>query len=162
MSLKKIFSLFLVCSFMFVSIASANVLTFGYTDEASFVKERKADLKATKDAMEKIRIQLELAIVDFLGRVDDHGSATRNKPDMKPHPSGKNHFYYSEIDKSHIQIEITPSKSKHADYFAKIRYTEVFYEALSDSKNHKDSEFKRVSSRRVTELARYHKGKWYY
>ncbi len=160
MTLKKLCSLVLLLSFMVVTQAEA--VTFGYTDEATFIKERKAALKNTDDKMEQLAIKLEIAIADFTSRVDKHGSASKETPNMKKLDDGKYEFTYSEIKTDKIQIDISESDSAHADYFAKIRYTEVFYAGKSDSKNHADCEYKRTRSRRVTELARYHKGKWHY
>ncbi len=140
----------------------AEAASFGYNDGASFVLQRQLDLKSSKSGIEKITIQLQLAIADFISKTYEYRHKSKKNPEMKKQPSGRNRFYFSEIDTSNILYEINRSDSDHADYFAKIYYTEIFYVGFSKSTDPKDCQFEQVVSRQITELARYHKGKWHY
>ncbi len=157
---KKIYISFLLLSLVFCKIAEAK--TFSYTNAQEFINKTQSLLKTSSDTMEKLNLQLELAVVNFIERHEKHSNASKNKPAIKAHQNGQNLYYYSEIDTSHIEIEVTPSKNEQADYFGKVRYIEVFYESLCSSSVPQNCQFNKINSRRVTEFAIYKNGKWQY
>ena len=60
-----------------------------------------------------------------------------------------------------MTAEVRPSKSKHFEYVARLRYHEMTYE--SEGKTRKAAlkgPWKCVNVRRLTEMPRYAKGKW--
>ena len=75
--------------------------------------------------------------------------------------NGKFVARFTEIDPSSVTAEVRPSKSKHFQYVARLRYHEMTYE--SEGKTRKAAlkgPWKCVNVRRLTEMPRYAKGKW--
>ena len=68
---------------------------------------------------------------------------------------------YIEIDPASVEIEVFPTKDKHFTYMAKLMYVEHTYESVGNTQEEAlQGAYKRVKSRRLTELPRYAQGKW--
>lgn len=108
----------------------------------------------------QIQAKLEAFIAEYLNRCNTSVSACKTKPAVAPR-DGKMVATYIEIDPASVETEMFPTQDKHFAYMAKLRYVEHVYESVGNTQDEALSgAFKRVKSRRLTELPRYAQGKW--
>lgn len=118
--------------------------------------------KASKPAEDPAVVQakLDAFVSRYLDGCNVNSASCRTKPIVAPR-DGKMVASFIEIDPRSVQVEMYPSPSKQFAYMAKMTYVEHFYESVgSTAEEALNGVFKRVKSRRLTELPRYAQGKW--
>ena len=122
------------------------------------------DALAKKGAVQKseaqIQEELDVFVLSYVEKANKRLSVNRDKPKVTLE-GGKYVARFTEIDASSVTAEVRPSKSKHFQYVARLRYHEMTYE--SEGKTRKAAlkgPWKCVNVRRLTEMPRYAKGKW--
>lgn len=108
----------------------------------------------------QVKAKLDSFVSDYVQRCNTSVNSCRTKPSVTPR-DGKMVASYIEIDPTSVEIEVFPSQSKHFTYMAKLKYVEHTYESVGNTREEAlQGVYKRVKSRRLTELPRYAQGKW--
>ena len=108
----------------------------------------------------QIQEELNVFVFSYVEKANKRLSVNRAKPKVT-REGGKYVARFTEIDPSSVTAEVRPSKSKHFQYVARLRYHEMTYEC--EGKTRKAAlkgPWKCVNVRRLTEMPRYAKGKW--
>ena len=108
----------------------------------------------------QIQEELDVFVLNYVEKANKRLTVNRAKPKVTQE-GGKFVARFTEIDTSSVTAEVRPSKSKHFQYVARLRYHEMTYE--SEGKTRKAAlkgPWKCVNVRRLTEMPRYAKGKW--
>ena len=115
---------------------------------------------AVQKSEAQIQEELDVFVLSYVEKANKRLSVNRDKPKVTLE-GGKYVARFTEIDASSVTAEVRPSKSKHFQYVARLRYHEMTYE--SEGKTRKAAlkgPWKCVNVRRLTEMPRYAKGKW--
>ena len=115
---------------------------------------------AVQKSETQIQEELDVFVLSYVEKANKRLSVNRAKPKVTKE-GGKYVARFTEIDASSVTAEVRPSKSKHFEYVARLRYHEMTYE--SEGKTRKAAlkgPWKCVNVRRLTEMPRYAKGKW--
>ena len=108
----------------------------------------------------QIQAELDTFVLSYVDTANKRLSVNRSKPRVTKE-NGKYVARFTEIDRTSVTAEVRPSKSKHFQYVARLRYHEMSYEC--EGKTRKAAlkgPWKCTSVRRLTEMPRYVKGKW--
>ena len=108
----------------------------------------------------QIQAELDAFVLTYVDTANKRLSVNRSKPRVTKE-NGKYVARFTEIDRTSVTAEVRPSKSKHFQYVARLRYHEMSYEC--EGKTRKAAlkgPWKCTSVRRLTEMPRYVKGKW--
>lgn len=108
----------------------------------------------------QIQEELNVFVLSYVEKANKRLSINRSKPKVV-REKGKYVAKFTEIDPTSVTAEVRPSKSKHFQYVARLRYHEMTYEC--EGKTRKAAlkgPWKCVKVRRLTEMPRYVKGKW--
>ena len=123
-----------------------------------------AEAKKSKAAVQKseaqIQEELDIFVLSYVEKANKRLSVNRSKPRVTKE-NGRYVARFTEIDRTSVTAEVRPSKSKHFQYVARLRYHEMSYEC--EGKTRKAAlkgPWKCTSVRRLTEMPRYVKGKW--
>ena len=139
--------------FLCLALCAATVLAPG----DAFAKKGTG---AVQKSEAQIQEELDVFVLSYVEKANKRLSVNRAKP-MVTQEGGKFVARFTEIDTSSVTAEVRPSKSKHFQYVARLRYHEMTYE--SEGKTRKAAlkgPWKCVNVRRLTEMPRYAKGKW--
>ena len=115
---------------------------------------------AVQKSEAQIQEELDVFVLNYVEKANKRLTVNRAKPKVTQE-GGKFVARFTEIDTSSVTAEVRPSKSKHFQYVARLRYHEMTYE--SEGKTRKAAlkgPWKCVNVRRLTEMPRYAKGKW--
>jgi hypothetical protein len=115
---------------------------------------------AVQKSQAQIQEELDVFVLSYVETANKRLSVNRSKPKVT-REGGKYVARFTEIDTSSVTAEVRPSKSKHFEYVARLRYHEMTYEC--EGKTRKAAlkgPWKCVNVRRLTEMPRYAKGKW--
>ena len=115
---------------------------------------------AAQKSEAQIQEELDVFVLNYVEKANKRLTVNRAKPKVTQE-DGKFVARFTEIDTSSVTAEVRPSKSKHFQYVARLRYHEMTYE--SEGKTRKAAlkgPWKCVNVRRLTEMPRYAKGKW--
>ena len=115
---------------------------------------------AVQKSQSQIQEELDVFVLSYVETANKRLSVNRSKPKVT-REGGKYVARFTEIDTSSVTAEVRPSKSKHFEYVARLRYHEMTYEC--EGKTRKAAlkgPWKCVNVRRLTEMPRYAKGKW--
>ena len=132
------------------------------TPEPEPVATNPVEMYAPAGVPENIKLEL-----GNVGRTLVNNAAKSIMPNIKAKavaPEGSGGFVakYVEVDATNIRTEVIPS-SESGKYVGSIRYVENQYECPGKSKAEAlQATCHLVKSRRMNELIRYEKGKWYY
>ena len=108
----------------------------------------------------QFQAELDAVVLTYVDTANKRLSVNRSKPRVTKE-NGKYVARFTEIDRTSVTAEVRPSKSKHFQYVARLRYHEMSYEC--EGKTRKAAlkgPWKCTSVRRLTEMPRYVKGKW--
>jgi hypothetical protein len=108
----------------------------------------------------QIQAELDTFVLSYVDTANKRLSVNRSKPRVTKE-NGRYVARFTEIDRTSVTAEVRPSKSKHFQYVARLRYHEMSYEC--EGKTRKAAlkgPWKCTSVRRLTEMPRYVKGKW--
>ena len=108
----------------------------------------------------QIQAELDAFVLTYVDTANKRLSVNRSKPRVTKE-NGKYVARFTEIDRTSVTAEVRPSKSRHFQYVARLRYHEMSYEC--EGKTRKAAlkgPWKCTSVRRLTEMPRYVKGKW--
>ena len=140
---------------MFLSLALCMATAFAPCD--AFAKK---GVGAVQKSEAQIQEELDVFVLNYVEKANKRLTVNRAKPKVTQE-GGKFVARFTEIDTSSVTAEVRPSKSKHFQYVARLRYHEMTYE--SEGKTRKAAlkgPWKCVNVRRLTEMPRYAKGKW--
>jgi hypothetical protein len=115
---------------------------------------------AVQKSQAQIQEELDVFVLSYVETANKRLSVNRSKPKVT-REGDKYVARFTEIDTSSVTAEVRPSKSKHFEYVARLRYHEMTYEC--EGKTRKAAlkgPWKCVNVRRLTEMPRYAKGKW--
>ena len=108
----------------------------------------------------QIQEELNVFVFSYVEKANKRLSVNRAKPKVT-REGGKYVARFTEIDPSSVTAEVRPSKSKHFQYVATLRYMEYTYESEGKTKKEAlNGKFRPVKMRKLSELPRYVKGKW--
>lgn len=125
---------------------------------AAQAKSARASVSAEDPA--QLKAKLDSFVADYVTRCNTSVNACRTKPVVAPR-DGMMVATYIEIDPASVESEVFPSQSKQFPYMAKLMYVEHTYESVGNTRDEAlQGVYKRVKSRRLTELPRYVQGKW--
>jgi len=133
---------------LFLSFALAAVLALD--PGAALAKKSEAQIQA----------ELDRFVIGYVEKANKRMTINRAKPRVVREGS-KFVASFTEIERESVNAELRPSRSKHFQYVARLRYQEVTYE--SEGKTRKAAlkgPWRVVKMRRLTEMPRYVKGKW--
>lgn len=125
---------------------------------AAQAKSARAAVPAEDPA--QVKTKLDGFIAEYVQRCNTSVNSCRTKPTVVPR-DGRMVATYIEIDPASVEAEVFPAKDKHFTYMAKLTYVEHTYESVGNTQEEAlQGAYKRVKSRRLTELPRYAKGAW--
>lgn len=127
------------------------------------VVEAKPSKKAPQPVEDIATVEAKLIdfIEDYLEDCNINATACRTKPVVQPR-EGKMVAHYFEMDLKSLKTEVYPSPTPEFTYIAQISYVEHIFESEGATKEEAlAGKYKRVKSRKLTELPRYIKGKWH-
>ena len=108
----------------------------------------------------QIQAELDAFVLTYVDTANKRLSVNRSKPRVTKE-NGKYVARFTEIDRTSVTAEVRPSKSKHFQYVARLRYHEMSYECVGKTRKAAlKGPWKCTSVRRLTEMPRYVKGKW--
>lgn len=128
--------------------------------EAKKSKAAPQNSAAVEKSQEQIQTELDAFVLSYVDTANKRLSVNRSKPRVTKE-NGKYVARFTEIDRTSVTAEVRPSKSRHFQYVARLRYHEMSYEC--EGKTRKAAlkgPWKCTSVRRLTEMPRYVKGKW--
>ena len=140
---------------MFLCLALCMATAFAPCD--AFAKKGAG---AVQKSEAQIQEELNIFVLDYVEKANKRLTINREKPKVTQE-GGKFVARFTEIDTSSVTAEVRPSKSKHFQYVARLRYHEMSSEC--EGKTRKAAlkgPWKCTSVRRLTEMPRYVKGKW--
>ena len=125
---------------------------------AAQAKTARASVPAEDAA--QVKAKLDSFVAEYVQRCNTSVNSCRTKPTVVPR-DGRMVATYIEIDPASVEIEVFPTKDKHFTYMAKLMYVEHTYESVGNTQEEAlQGAYKRVKSRRLSELPRYAQGKW--
>ena len=125
---------------------------------AAQAKTARAAVPAEDSA--QVKAKLDSFVSEYVQRCNTNVNSCRTKPTVAPR-DGRMVATYIEIDPTSVETEVFPAKDKHFTYMAKLMYVEHTYESVGNTREEAlQGAYKRVKSRRLTELPRYAQGKW--
>lgn len=108
----------------------------------------------------QVKAKLDSFVAEYVERCNTTVNACRTKPSLAAR-DGMIVATYIEIDPASVQIELFPAQSQHFSYIAQLKYVEHIYESTGNTEEEAlQGVYKRVKTRRLTELPRYAGGKW--
>ena len=145
----------------FLCLALGVTMAFAPCDaEAKKSKAAPQNSAAVEKSQEQIQAELDVFVLSYVDTANKRLTVNRKNPKVTQE-GGKFVARFTEIDTSSVTAEVRPSKSKHFQYVARLRYHEMTYEC--EGKTRKAAlkgPWKCTSVRRLTEMPRYVKGKW--
>ena len=141
---------------------TAAVLCASLFCAAPYAEARSAHAAVVKrEDPAQIQAKLDSFVTDYLARCNTRVSACKTKPALAKR-DGRIVATYIEIDLTSVETEFFPTQDKNFPYMARLSYLEHTYEAVGSTEEEALSgAYKRVKSRRLTELPRYAKGEWH-
>ena len=122
-------------------------------------KTAAAEAKAQKD-LETARSKL----ADFMAKHVERCNLAVRPCKSQPSISKRGEMvvaYYISLDPASVTTEISLSDSRYFQYVARVKYVENHYECVAPTREEAlKGPFRRIKSRRLTEIARYNKGEW--
>lgn len=108
----------------------------------------------------KVQAQLDSFTSTYIKRSCANVRPSKNTPSVSLR-DGKQVATYVELDESSVKTELIASNQSTFSYMAKIIYLEHVYECSAATPEEAIAgPYRKVKSRRLTELPRYAKGKW--
>ncbi len=127
---------------------------------APAARAKSAGAAVPAEVPAQVKAKLDSFVAEYVQRCNTSVNSCRTKPTVVPR-DGKMVATYIEIDPASVETEIFPTKNKHFTYMAKLRYVEHIYESVGNTREEAlQGAYKRVKSRRLTELPRYAQDKW--
>ena len=148
--MRKFFMLLALCAAVAFAPCDADAKKVPAPKGAAAVQKSEAQIQA----------ELDRFVLEYVDKANKRLSVNRNKPRVT-REGGKYVARFTEIDRQSVTAEVRPSRSKHFQYVARLRYHEMTYE--SEGKTRKAAlkgPWKCVNVRRLTEMPRYAKDKW--
>lgn len=125
--------------------------------EAKSAKKAPQPVEDIATVEDKLRVFLE----SYLEDCNINATACRTKPVVQAR-DGKQVAHYFEMDMKSLKMSVYPSPVPDFTYMAQVSYVEHVFESEGATKEEAlNGKYKRVRSRKLTELPRYIKGKWY-
>ncbi|MCH5276893.1 MAG: hypothetical protein J1E80_03560 [Desulfovibrionaceae bacterium] len=127
---------------------------------APAAEAKSAKKAAPVEDISQVKAKLDSFVADYVERCNTSVNACRTKPSLAPR-DGLIVATYIEIDPASVEVELFPAQSKHFTYMAQLRYVEHIYESTGKTEEEAlQGVYKRVRTRRLTELPRYANGTW--
>lgn len=120
----------------------------------------KKGVAAVQKSEAEIQIELNEFVLAYVDKANKRLSVNRSKPRVT-RSGGKYVATFTEIDRESVTAELRPSRSKHFQYVARLRYHEMTYQSVGKTRKAAlKGPWTCTNVRRLTEMPRYVKGKW--
>ena len=115
---------------------------------------------SAKKSEAQIQAELDSFVLSYVEKANKRMTVNRSKPRVT-REKGQFVATFTEIERDSVSAELRPSRSKHFQYVARLRYHECTYESMGKTRKEAlKGPWKCIKVRRLTEMPRYVKGKW--